>query len=105
MTASLKVRALQDTDVPALVSMWQSCDLLRPWNDPVADITKACQSGCAEIFVGLCSNKIVASAMAGDDGHRGWLYYVAVHPDYRRNGFARRIVEAAEKWLAARGRE
>ncbi len=43
--------------------------------------------------------------MVGHDGHRGWVYYVAVDPDHRQKGYGRAIMTAAENWLRARGIE
>ena len=100
-----KIRILHEADIPGVIRLWKSCDLIRPWNDPMADITQGRASGSAEFFIGEMDQQIVASAMAGDDGHRGWLYYVAVDPADRNRGFGRAIVAAAESWLKARGRE
>ncbi len=100
---ALEIRALQDADIPAVVRLWEACGLVVPWNDPEADIALARRSADAEVFVGLAGGHIVASAMAGSDGHRGWLYYVAVDPERRGEGIGRLIVRHAEAWLAARG--
>ena len=101
----LNIRAFDDADSHALASLWRACDLVRPYNDPATDISQARASGCAEIFVGEINGHIVASVLVGDDGHRGWLYYVAVDPAHRGKGFGRQIVAAAEHWLKLRGRE
>jgi len=53
--------------------------------------------------VGLLDGEIVASVMAGYEGHRGWLNYVAVAPEFRRRGLARRILAEAERLLRAEG--
>ena len=97
------IRAAGDDDVDALVALWRSCDLVRPWNDPHADIALARRSpGCA-LFVGCAGASLVASVMCGADGHRGWLYYLAVDPRRRERGFGRMLVRHAEGWLASRG--
>ncbi len=57
------------------------------------------------LLVGRNQQSILATVMVGHDGHRGWLYYVAVDPDHRKNGYGRAIVTAAEDWLRARGIE
>ena len=100
---ALEIRAVQDADIPAVIRLWGDCGLVVPWNDPEADIALARRSADAEVFVGLAGGDIVASAMAGSDGHRGWLYYVAVGPARRGEGFGRLIVRHAEAWLARRG--
>lgn len=99
----LAIRAILDSDVDAVAVLWESCGLTRPWNDPHADIALARQTPASEIFVGLTDDTIVASAMCGSDGHRGWLYYVAVDPALRGKGHGRTIMAHAEAWLAAQG--
>jgi GNAT superfamily N-acetyltransferase len=90
-------------DTEALVALWRGCGLLRPWNDPRRDIERAFAQTQAALFVADGDGTIVASAMAGDDGHRGWLYYVAVDSAWRGRGLGARIVRHAEAWLAERG--
>ena len=99
----IEIRPITDQDVDAVIALWQVCDLTRPWNDPHADIALARQSPGAEIFVGIAKQKIIACAMCGSDGHRGWLYYVAVDPAHRTAGHGRAIVAHAEAWLKSRG--
>ena len=91
-------------DIDAVVALWEACDLLRPWNDPHADIARARAAPQSEIFVMVDEGgAIVASAMAGDDGHRAWPYYVAVSPDRRGEGLGKAIMTHAEDWLKAQG--
>lgn len=98
------VRACEDGDREAVVALWRACDLVVPWNDPEADIA-LCRSKpeTATLLVGHCDGRVVASVMVGQDGHRGWLYYLACAPDCRGRGFGRAMVAAAEAWLAIRG--
>jgi ribosomal protein S18 acetylase RimI-like enzyme len=77
--------------------------LTRPWNDPAADIALARKGTNAAVLVGRDNGAIVASAMVGHDGHRGWVYYVVVDPDHRQKGFGRAVMDAAEDWLRTRG--
>ena len=98
-----KVRALRDGDVEALIELWETCGLLRPWNDAHADIARARAAPQSEIFVIADKKRIAASVMAGDDGHRGWVYYVATAPDRRGEGLGRRIMDHAEVWLKSNG--
>jgi ribosomal protein S18 acetylase RimI-like enzyme len=100
---SLTIAPITDTDVPAVSALWQRCGLTRPWNDPSADIALARRGPNSTILIGRAGNAIVASAMVGHDGHRGWVYYVAVDPDTRRKDFGRAIMAAAEDWLRALG--
>jgi hypothetical protein len=96
---------MEDADVPAVVALWERCELTRPWNDPRADIARARQGESSAILVGRDENSIVATVMVGHDGHRGWVYYVAVDPDQHKKGYGRGIMFAAEDWLRQRGIE
>ena len=97
------IRAFRDSDLGAVVDLWQACDLVRPWNPPAQDIAFCRRSGHGELLVAEAAGRIVGTVMVGHDGHRGWLYYVAVDPTRRREGLGRRLVAAAEAWLAERG--
>ena len=63
----------------------------------------AARSVDAEVLVGRLEGTVIATVMVGFDGHRGWIYYLAVNPDARRRGLGRQMMAAAEAWLAARG--
>lgn len=100
----MEIRLIEDGDIDAVVTLWEACDLLRPWNDPQADIARARAAPQSEIFVMVdADGTIVASALAGDDGHRGWPYYVAVSPDRRGQGLGKAMMTHAEAWLKAQG--
>ncbi len=101
--SDLAISSILDADVEAVIALWQRCGLTRPWNDPAGDIAFARRNANATILVGRAATGIVASAMAGHDGHRGWVYYVAVDPDMRKQDFGRAIMAAAEDWLRAQG--
>jgi len=97
-------RDVADGDVDGLVALWTDCGLTRPWNDPRSDIALARRSAEATILVAHdAAGTVVGSVLVGHEGHRGWMYYLAVAPALRRTGLGRRLVEAAEDWIAARG--
>ena len=99
---TLAISPIVDADVEAVIALWQRCGLTRPWNDPAFDIAFARRGENATILIGRAAGKIVATAMVGHDGHRGWVYYVAVDPDRQGKDFGRAIMAAAEDWLRAR---
>nr|BFF18904.1 GNAT family acetyltransferase [Promicromonospora thailandica] len=86
-----------------VVGLWRDCGLTRPWNDPHVDLADARAGDTSTVLVARSGGRVVATAMAGHDGHRGWLYYVAVAPDLQGSGLGRAAVVAAEAWLVARG--
>jgi len=85
-----------------VVALWRACGLTRPWNDPEADFGLALETPTATVLVAR-GDGIDGSVMVGFDGHRGWVYYLAVSPDRRRAGLGRALMGAAEDWLRARG--
>ena len=99
----LEVRPYRAEDEGDVLGLWQASDLLRPWNNPYRDIERKCQDSPELFFVGEHEGRVIASCMAGYDGHRGWLYYLAVLPAYRGRGFARSIIHHAEQCLRALG--
>jgi ribosomal protein S18 acetylase RimI-like enzyme len=101
--SSLTISPIRDADVETVIALWQRCGLTRPWNDPASDIAFARRGLNATILVGRDAGTIVATAMVGHDGHRGWVYYVAVDPDRRAENFGRSIMAAAEDWLRQQG--
>ena len=97
------IRPIEDGDVDGLVALWRACDLVRPWNDLLADIARARAAPQSEIFVAEADGAILAGVMAGHDGHRGWVYYLATAPARRGEGLGRAILAHAEDWLASLG--
>jgi ribosomal protein S18 acetylase RimI-like enzyme len=102
---TLTIAPIEDADVDALIALWQRCELTRPWNDPAADIALARRGANAAILLGRDGDSIAASVLVGHDGHRGWVYYVAVDPAHRSKGYGRAIMNAAEDWLRRAGIE
>lgn len=100
---AVDVRDYGSADEAAVLALWRDCRLLHPLNDPARDIEFCRASGHGALFVGEEAGQVVATVMVGHDGHRGWLYYVAVAPDRQRRGLGRRLVDHAEGWLKARG--
>jgi len=85
------------------VALWEVCGLTRPWNDPRADARLALTGPTSTILAHRRGGELVATAMVGADGHRGWVYYLAVAPQLRGEGLGAALMAAAERWVAARG--
>ena len=101
--AALAIAPIEDADVADVIALWRRCGLTRPWNDPAADIALARKGANATVLIGRNGSAIVATAMVGHDGHRGWVYYVATEPAHRGKGYGRAIMHAAEDWLRRTG--
>ena len=86
-----------------LIDLWVECDLTVPWNNPEKDIRRKLDENQDQLYIVLEGETIVASCMAGYDGHRGWLYYLCVKPSFQKTGIARRLVEHCEAELAKIG--
>jgi ribosomal protein S18 acetylase RimI-like enzyme len=101
MTVAIRPFDLADTE--AVVTLWQRAGLTRPWNNPYQDIRRK-MSVQPELFVvAVDGGEVIGSVMAGYDGHRGWLYYLASDPGRRGEGIGRRLVRDAEDRLLAMG--
>src|SRR5947209_7321977 len=97
------IRPFEERDRSSLKNLWERCDLTVHYNDLDHDIDFAVNSPSSKILVGELKKRLIASIMVGHDGHRGWLYYVAVDPDYQKCGYGRAMVSGAENWLKDKG--
>ncbi len=99
----MEIADLRLDEIDAAAALWAACGLTRPWNDPQADARLAFASPSSTIFAGRAEGDLIATVMAGFDGHRAWVYYLAVAPDRRTAGLGRAMMSAAEAWLRAKG--
>ena len=98
-----EIRTYRDSDERAVIRLWQACDLVVPWNVPGDDIAKKVAFQPDLFFVANEADHITGSVMAGYEGHRGWINYLAVAPTQRRRGLGRDLMRFAETRLAALG--
>jgi ribosomal protein S18 acetylase RimI-like enzyme len=97
------IRPFAESDTDSVVQLWETCGLTRPWNDPRKDIARKLEVQ-PELFLVLEEDaRVAGTAMIGFDGHRGWVYYLAVLPDLRGRGFGRELMLRAEQLLTERG--
>ena len=99
----MQIRSYHESDESSIISLWKKCDLIRSWNDPQKDIQRKLNVQAGLFLVGLLEGQIIASVIAGYEGHRGWINYLAVAPNHRQQGFGREIMLAAEKRLETLG--
>ncbi len=97
------IRAITDGDEDRVDDLWEACGLTRPGNAPRDDIALARKTPQAEIFVGILDDEIVASVLCGSDGHRGWVYYLAVAPKHQKDGLGAKMMAHGEIWLRDMG--
>ena len=99
----LEIRAYRESDQDAVVGLWRECGLVVPQNDPRKDICRKLSIQREMFLVGSMGSKLVATVMAGFDGHRGWINYLAVATGSQNRGFGRRMMDAAEARLREMG--
>jgi len=99
----MNIRSFQPSDHESVVGLWSRCGLLRPWNDPHKDIARKLRVQPELFLVAEIDRVVAGTVMAGYDGHRGWINYLAVDPAVRRRGIARALMAEAERLLRERG--
>jgi len=103
LSAAPEFRPIVEDETVPVIDLWTRCDLVVPWNDPARDIAFARSSPNAEVLARFEDGRVTAAGMVGHDGHRGWLYYIAVDLDFQGRGLGKALVRACEAWLAERG--
>ncbi|MGL4861316.1 MAG: GNAT family acetyltransferase [Enterobacteriaceae bacterium] len=99
----MDIRVYRQDDFETVITLWELCDLLRPWNDPETDIERKQHHGTDLFLVAELAGELVGTVMGGYDGHRGWANYLAVHPDFRGRGIGNALMSRLEKKLKAQG--
>ena len=101
--SEMLIRPYSAENEDAVVELWNRCGLTRPWNNPHKDIARKLKVNPELFLVGFLNGKVAASAVAGYEGHRGWVNYLAVDPDFQRKGLGRQMMQRVEHALAQMG--
>lgn len=101
--SSLTIRPFQPSDEPAVIGVWQASGLTHPNNDPHKDIARKMKVNPELFLVGELDGQIVGTVMVGYEGHRGWINYLGVIPQYQGHGFGEALMAEAEALLRQRG--
>ena len=99
----MEIGDLPQGSVDAAAELWRDVGLTRPWNDPLDDLRRALAGPASTVLAGTEDGALLATAMVGHDGHRGWVYYLAVRESAQGRGLGRTMMRACEAWLAERG--
>ena len=102
-SSNFAIRQFAPNDTNRVIFIWEQCDLVRNWNNPNFDIQRKLNFQKELFFVGLLNDEIIATAMFGYDGHRGWLNYFAVMPNFQKRGFGKQLMTFGEMVLIEKG--
>jgi ribosomal protein S18 acetylase RimI-like enzyme len=102
-TAQVEIRELDGNHRAEAVALWDRTGLIRPWNPPYEDFDQAITGNGSAVLGAIDGDRLVATAMVGHDGHRGWDYYLAVDPEVQATGVGRAMMRAAEAWVREAG--
>jgi ribosomal protein S18 acetylase RimI-like enzyme len=95
----MNIREYREDDKDTVIALWEQCNLIVPWNDPAKDIKRKLAVDPDLFLVGDMDGHIVASVMGGYEGHRGWINYLAVHPEHRKKGLGKKMMQEVESRL------
>lgn len=96
---NLSIRPFTVNNTETVVQLWHLCDLVRPWNDPYLDIQRKLSTQAELFLVATIDEQVVGTAMVGYEGHRAWVYYLAVHPEHQKKGIGQALMQKAEALL------
>ncbi len=99
----MEIKSFKEIEKDEVIELWKNCSLTSPQNNPYKDIERKLKVDPDLFLVGKIDEKIVATVMGGYEGHRGWINYLAVHPNYQKRGFGKDIMNEIENRLIAKG--
>ncbi len=99
----MNIQPFEGKHTETVVHIWQQCGLTRPWNNPYLDIQRKLTVQPELFLIGCIDENIIATAMFGYEGHRGWLNYLAVLPNHQGKGYAKQLLAYGEEQLKELG--
>ncbi|WP_203567235.1 GNAT family acetyltransferase [Aestuariimicrobium ganziense] len=102
-TVQPELVVLDERHADEAVALWTACGLTRPWNPPVDDFLRAVRGPSSQVLGLVEDERLLATALVGHEGHRAWVYYLAVAPDLQGSGLGRRMMDACEQWAHEHG--
>ena len=99
----MKIRPYQEEDQKDVINLWIACGLVVPHNNPLRDIERKLSVDPENFLIGTIEGEIITACMVGYNGHRGWVNYLAVHPDLRKQGLGREMMDYVEALLVEMG--
>ncbi len=99
----MNIKPYHPDNQQAVINLWQACNLVVAWNDPIKDIQRKMLVDPDLFLIGELSEDIVATVMGGYEGHRGWINYLAVSPEHQRKGYARDMMQQVEALILQKG--
>lgn len=103
MLTGLMIRPYEDHDKDRVIELWHACGLVVSQNNPQRDIERKLKVNPELFLVGVLNGTVIATVMAGYEGHRGVVNYLAVDPEYWHQGIGRLMMEDVEKKLRSLG--
>ena len=101
--SDITIRPYSETDLNSIVSLWEICELSRPWNDPIKDIERKLTVQRDLFLILEKDGEILGSVMGGYDGHRGSVNYLGIHPDHKNEGLGKLLMNRIEEELIKMG--
>ena len=100
---AMQIRTFRESDRQQVIALWDQCQLITPWNDPNKDIDRKVNFQANLFFVAFDKSQLIATAMAGYDGHRGSVFYLAIAASYQHQGFGKGFMQYIEQVLTELG--
>ena len=97
------IRPYAPHDFAALTALWDATGITAPYNDFRTEVPRMHSFANCQLYLGVEGERVIASILVGHEGYRGWLYKLAVMPEFQGKGYGRDLVKQAERWLVARG--